>query len=137
MPRVVPNPTQLLDEIGHAGGGPQAGVVSKTFGTTLEPLLNTVEVAGLQQRFSPCPPGLLQGPPSTVGELPGPTIDGLAMHTDLPRHLRFAQALSQQRRSTQAPFFQSIEVSFNTGWVSHAGILSPMRGNVTILCESQ
>src|SRR5262245_19113366 len=31
--RVVPNPTQLLDEIGYAGGGPQAGVVSQTFGT--------------------------------------------------------------------------------------------------------
>jgi len=42
------------------------------------------------------------------------------MHADLARHLGFAEPFLQQGRSTQASFFQSFEVSSNTGWVSHA-----------------
>jgi hypothetical protein len=57
---------------------------------------------------------------SLLLDLLGPAIDGLAVHSDLPRHFRFAQPLLQQTESLKPPTLQSIEISLHSCWISHA-----------------
>ena len=137
MARVVLDPTLALDELRHSPCGPQTRGVSQRFRSTSKFLLNAPEIALLQQRLAPGARRFPQGPAPPLTELPRPAIYRLAMHTDLACNLRFAESFSQQCRSTEPPLLQSFKIPFNTGWVAHAGNISSIMRNVTILCDSQ
>src|SRR6516225_10631910 len=63
---MVFHPTFLLDQMGHAPRGPQAGLVAQRLGPSLQPLLDVPQIFRTQARSPPHMSGFLQRPHAAV-----------------------------------------------------------------------
>jgi hypothetical protein len=134
---MIVDSTLLLDQVSHPWQGPQARLVTESFGASLEGCFDLHPILGRQPRFATTsascpyafhPMGLDRGSPPT---------DGLPMNTNFPRHVRLAPALLEQRRGLQTPGFQGFEIALHSPWVSHETTVHEKHQDVTILRATQ
>ena len=119
--RVVLHPALLLDQLGHAGGSPQARVVPEPLGAALQTRLDPAKICFRQSRLASCASGLPKGRTATFSQLLGPAIHRLSVDADLATDFRLGQSLLEQPGCFHASFFQRVEVASNSSRVSHAG----------------
>jgi hypothetical protein len=78
-------------------------------------------VLGTQLRLATGATGFLECGRASAAQLLFPTIHRLAMGSDLASDLGFTHSLGKQSCRAKPPPFESIEISFHSGWISHAG----------------
>ncbi len=121
MPAGEVDAALVLDEVGHAPGGPEARLIPERFGPALEPLANAIEVRGAQPRGAAGAAGMLQRRASPGREVPCPAIHRLPMDADAPGHLRFPHPALEQGRRPESPSLEGPEIPWQASWKSHAG----------------
>ncbi len=131
--RMVADVARLLDQLPDAPRRPQTRVEAERLGPALEATFNPPQLRRRQPRLAPRTAGKLQARSAADEQLSCPPVDRLPMHPDLPRDLRLAHALPQQRRRAQSPRFQRREIPPHPRRIPHADRLSQSDGNVTIL----
>jgi hypothetical protein len=137
MAWMVDNSALALDQLGDPRQGPQACLVAECLGAALQSLFDLAQV-GSRQAGSPSPAtGCLQAFRPRVRECSRPAADGLAMDSDLPRHVCLTPTRLEQLRRLQPPVLQGFKVAFDSSWVSHEETLHEKCQNVTILYDSQ
>ena len=134
---MVFHPTFLLDQMGHAPRGPQAGLVAQRLGPSLQPLLDVPQIFRTQARSPPHMSGFLQRPHAAVLQVCRPTADRLAMRAHLAGHFGLMHSLAQQFCRLQSPLLQLLKISPYSRRISHERRVAHIRKNVTILCNSQ
>ena len=92
MSGVIVNSTFLFDQIRYPRRGPQSGVITERFRSTLQSALDPLQIFGAQAWFPSGSTGLLQTQTAFFFQLLCPTTDRLAMHTDLSRDFRLTEA---------------------------------------------
>lgn len=137
MPRVIVDPTLLLDQLSDPWQGPQSGLVAKRFRATLQSQLDLAQVRGRQPRLTSAPAACLQARGAHLRQRGCPTTHGLPMHSNLSRHFRLTPACLQQLRRLQSAALQGFKVAFDSPRVSHEGTLHEKCQNVTIFCDHQ
>jgi len=116
---MVLDATLTFDQLSHPASRPKASIVSKRFGSSLEPFLDPPKILRRQVWLATRAAGLFQTCHSGFGQLPRPAVNGLSVHTDPPGYLGFMDPLFQQLRRPQAACFQSFKIASYSGWISH------------------
>jgi hypothetical protein len=137
MAWMVDDSAFALDQLGNPRQGPKAHLVAECLGAAQQSLLDPAQIGG-SEAGSPSPPaGCLQPFRPHVRERGRPAADGLAMDSDLPRHIGLTPTRLEQLRRLQPPILQGFKIAFDSPWVSHEETLHEKCQNVTILCDSQ
>ena len=96
MPGVVTHAAGLVDQPRDALGRPQARAEPERLGPPLESGDDTPVIPLAELRLAAGATRVLQGRAAASRELLGPAIDRLAVRSNLPCHLRFAQPSLEQ-----------------------------------------
>ena len=120
MSGMVLNAACLLDEMGHARRGPQAGLVAQRLRAALQSRDDALAVVLAQARLAPGADGLLQPGAPFLFQFGGPLPHRLPVRAHPPRHFRLAVPLLQQTRRPHPPPLQCLEVSAYSGRESQA-----------------
>src|SRR6266542_1302240 len=119
---MVLHPKVLLDQLRHSIKGPEVGLISRHFGSSLKPLFKALKLRLAQPRFAPGAARLPKSFSSLLLDCLSPAIDRLAVRSHLPRYLCFAHSLTSQSESLKPPTLPSIDISLPSCWISHAGL---------------
>ena len=126
-----------LNQIRHAPGRPQPGTVTQHLGAFFQSATQLFQLGRQQPRLATRPTSLKQCPGSLFFPSLVPQTDRLPMNLQLSGYLALTQAPIKESSGLKSSSFQSIKITLNAFWVTHAQRLPPKLTGVTILCESQ
>jgi hypothetical protein len=95
---MVANSTFLLDQVRDTPCRPQTGLVTQSFRTALQPVLDLLKIFGTQPRLASCTSRFPQTGDTGLFQLLSPAAHRLPMGSDLPRHFGLMDSLFQQPR---------------------------------------
>lgn len=119
MPRMKFVSSLLLNQIGHALGGPQTGAIPQRFGAFFQSTGKPIQVHGPQARLAASSARL----PERLGSLlaPGlvPAADRLTVNAQSSRYLALTQATVKEFSRPESPSLQLFKIPFHAFRIAH------------------
>jgi hypothetical protein len=126
-----------LNQIGYAPGCPQPGTVTQHLGAFFQSATQLFQLGRQQPRLATGSTRLKQCLGSLFSPCLVPSTDRLPMNLQLSGYLALTQASIKKSGGLKSSPFQSIKITLNAFWVTHAQRLTPKLIAVTILYEIQ
>ena len=137
MPGVKLLSSSPLNQIGYAPGRPQPGTVTQHLGAFFQSATQLFQLGRQQPRLASGSTRLKQCLGSLFSPSLMPPTDRLSMNLQLSGDLALTKATVKESGGLKSSPFQSIKITLNAFWVTHAQKLAPKLTAVTILCEIQ
>jgi hypothetical protein len=126
-----------LNQIRHAPGRPQPGTVTQHLGAFFQSATQLLQLGRQQSRLATGPTGFKQCAGSLFFPSLMPPTDRLPVNLQLSGYLALTQTPIKESSGLKPSPFQSIKITLNAFWITHAQRLPPKLTGVTILCETQ
>lgn len=109
----------LVDQMHHPPAGPQGGGITIRLGTVEQPLFELLQLLAAELRLASGAAGMPQRRDAALGGLLGPATDALLADAEATRHFGLIESLIEQPQSLQTAPFESFEIAFDSGRISH------------------